>query len=196
VEETKPTPTKEVAGDLREKILSLELNISEEDAAKKKTQALLQDLSRKIDEVRPFAELPLSLADYRGYDSLEVFVGKVGREIDGLDSASADYEAFSVPGLLAVFVSKPQSAAMRDFLIQHGFTSLPVPEGDGDPREILSNLLAERERREARLKEVEQRLDTLRERYAGLLSAAKAHLEVSLRGGEEAGVAFSQRVQP
>ena len=49
LEETKPASTEEVAGDLREKILSLELNISEEDAARKKTQALLQDLNRKTD---------------------------------------------------------------------------------------------------------------------------------------------------
>src|SRR5947209_17980690 len=60
LEETKPASTEEVAGDLREKILSLELNISEEDAARKKTQALLQDLDRKTDEVRPFAQLRLS----------------------------------------------------------------------------------------------------------------------------------------
>src|SRR5213594_2087723 len=162
LEETPPAPTDEVAGDLREKILSLELNISEEDAAKKKTQALLQDLNRKIDEVRPFSQLPLSLADYRGYESLEVFVVMVAGELEGLDSVTPDYEAFSAPGLLAVFVPKPQAAAMRDFLTQHGFASLPVPEGDGDPREILSNLLTERERWEARLQEVEQRLEPAR----------------------------------
>src|SRR5207244_4246436 len=121
---------------------TLELNISEEDAAKKKTQALLQDLNRKIDEVRPFAQLPLFLAGYRGYDRVEVFVGKVAGEIEGFDSVTTDYEAFSAPGLHAVFVPKSQAAAMRDFLTQHGFTSIPVPEGDGDPREILSNLLA------------------------------------------------------
>src|SRR5438309_901383 len=184
LEETPPVPTEEVAGDLRQKILSLELNLSEEDAAKKKTQALLQDLNRKIDEVRPFAQLPLRLADYRGYDTLEAFVGKVAGEIVGLESVTPDYEAFSVPGLLAVFVPRPQAAAIRDFLTQHGFTSVPVPEGDGDPREILSNLLAERERREARLKDVEERLETLRERYAGFLSAAKAHLEVTVEKAE------------
>src|SRR2546425_710726 len=184
LEETPPAPTEEVAGDLREKILSLELNISEEDAAKKKTQALLQDLNRKIDEVRPFSQLPLSLADYRGYDTLEVFVGKVAGELEGLDSVPPDYEAFSAPGLLAVFVPKPQAAAMRDFLTRHGFTSIPVPEGDGDPREILSSLLTERERWEARLQDVEERLETLRERYAGFLSAAKAHLEVTVEKAE------------
>src|SRR2546428_632124 len=162
LEETPPVPTEEVAGDLRQKILSLELNLSEEDAAKKKTQALLQDLNRKIDEVRPFAQLPLRLADYRGYDTLEAFVGKVAGEIVGLESVTPDYEAFSARGLLAVFAPKPQAAAIRDFLTQHGFTSVPVPEGDGDPREILSNLLAERERWEARLKDVEERVETLR----------------------------------
>src|SRR5256712_11948191 len=184
LEETPPAPTDEVAGDLREKILSLELNISEEDAAKKKTQALIQELNRKIDEVRPFAQLPLSLADYRGYDTLEVFVGKVAGEIEGLASVAPHYETFFAPGLLAVFVPKPQAATMRDFLPQHGFTTIPIPEGDGAPREILSNLLAERERWEARLQEVEQRLDTLRERYAGFLFAAKAHLEVTVEKAE------------
>src|SRR5437899_11111319 len=127
LEETKPASTEEVAGDLREKILSLELNISEEDSARKKTQALLQDLNRKIDEVRPFARLPLSLADYRGYDTLELFVGKVAGEIEGFDSVTPDYEAFSAPGLHAGFVPKSQAAAMRDFLTPHALPSIPVP---------------------------------------------------------------------
>src|SRR5207245_11436715 len=125
--ETKPVPTEEVVGDLREKILSLELNISEEDAAKKRTQALLQDLNRKIDEVRPFAQLPLSLADYRGYDTLEVFVGKVAGEIEGLASVTPDYETFFAPGLLAVFVPKPQAPTMREFCTQHVSTTLHTP---------------------------------------------------------------------
>ncbi len=73
---------------------------------------------------------------------------------------------------------------MRDFLTQRGFTSLPVPEGEGDPRDILSNLLADRDRWAARLQGVEERLETLRERYAGFLSAAKAHLEVTVEKAE------------
>src|SRR2546426_745965 len=146
LEEPKPPPTAPVpAGEIRDRILALELNISEEDAAKKKTQALLQDLNRKVDELRPFALLSLSLSDYRGYDSLEVFVGRVPGEIEGLDSVTPDYEAFSAPGLIAVFVPKPQAAAMRDFLTHRGFASLPVPEAEGDRRDILSELLSERE---------------------------------------------------
>src|SRR6266705_1580102 len=120
LEETPPAPTEEIAGDLREKILSLELNISEEDAAKKKTQALLQDLNRKIDEVRPFAQLPLSLADYRGYDTLEVFVGKGAAEIEGLDSVTPDWEAVSAPRHLEVTVEKAE-APLRFAVTDHTF---------------------------------------------------------------------------
>ena len=45
IDEAEPVPETEVAADIRQKILSLELNISEEDAAKKKVQALLADLA-------------------------------------------------------------------------------------------------------------------------------------------------------
>jgi V/A-type H+-transporting ATPase subunit I len=115
---------------------------------------------------------------------VEVFVGKVAGEIEGLESVTSDYEVFSAPGLLAVFVPKPQSGAVRDCLAQRGFASLPVPEGEGDPRDILSELLAERDRWESRLKEIEERLDTLRERYADFLAAAKARLEVTVEKAE------------
>jgi len=179
-----PVPTEAVAGDIREKILSLELNISEEDATKKKIHALLGDLTRKIEEVTPFAQIPLALADYRGYESLDVFVGKVPRDIEGLDTVTPDYEAFAVPGFLVVFVMKELGATMRDFLTARGFTSGRVPEGDGHPREILATLLQEKERWERRLAEIEERLTTLRERYAGFLTAAKAHLEIMVEKAE------------
>lgn len=188
VEEPKAASTQRPAEapqeDVKAKILALELNISEEDASKKKIQGLVADLNRRVEEITPFAQLPLSLADYRGFDSLEVFVGKAPREITGLETVTPEYESFSVPGFLVVFVSKDHSAPMRDYLAQNGFTSVAVPEGNEAPREILANLLAERERWEKRLGEIEETLKTLRERYTGFLVAARAHLEVEVEKAE------------
>jgi len=185
VEEPKSSaPLEPVVGDVRERILSLELNISEEDATRKKVQGLLQDLARKVEEVTPFAQLPLSLADYRGYDNLAVLTGRVQREVSGLENVTHDFEVFSVPGFVAVFVPKEKAPAVRDHLNLSGFTSVPVPEGEGAPRDLLAELLAEKERWEKRLHEIDQRLTTLRERYAGFLAAAKAHLEVEVEKAE------------
>ena len=173
-----------VEGDLRAKILSLELSISEEDASRKKIQGLLADLNHRIDEVTPFAQLPLALDDYRGYENVEVFVGKAPREITDLETVTRQYEAFEAPGFLAVFVGRDHADAMRDFLTQRGFTSVPVPEGSEHPRETLAALLAERERWEKRLKDIDEGLTTLRERYAGFLATAKLHLEVEVEKAE------------
>ncbi len=187
IEEPKSTaPLEPVAKDAREKILALELNISEEDAARKKVLALLQDLSRKVDELTPFAQLPLAFDDYRGYENLEVLAGKTARDIVGLERAvpPTEFEAFSVPGFLVVFVARTRAAAMRDFLGQQGFTSVPIPEGRGPPRDALAESLAEKGKWEKRLGEIDERLSTLRERYATFLASAKVHLEVEVEKAE------------
>src|SRR5256886_10187900 len=79
------TPPKETETvrieELREKILTLELNITEEDAARKKAESLLGDLGRRIDELRPFADLGLPLDTYRGYETIAVIAGRIPREI-------------------------------------------------------------------------------------------------------------------
>lgn len=173
-----------VGADVKPKILALELNISEEDASKKKMQALVADLNHKIEEITPFAQLPLALADYRGYESLEVLVGKVPREIADLPTVTSEYESFETPGFLAVFVAKAHAAAMQEFLGQRGFASVAIPEGTESPRDILTALLAERERWEKRLAETDERLTTLRKRYASYLAAAKAHLEIEVEKAE------------
>src|SRR3989441_735935 len=72
----------------------------------------------------------------------------------------------------------------QECLAQRGFTVVPVPEGEGNPPEILADLLSEKARWAARLDEIEDRLATLRERYAGFLVAAKAHLEVVVEKAE------------
>lgn len=185
VEETKTTaPLEPVSGNVRQKILSLELNIAEEDAGRKKVQGLLQELAHKIEELTPFAQLPLVFEDYRGYDSLEVLVGKAPRELAGLEKVTQDYEMFTVPGFVAVFVPKASVAAVRDFLGQQGFTSVSIPEGHGHPRELLTESLAEKERWEKRLTDIDQRLITLRERYASFLATAKVHLEIEVEKAE------------
>ncbi len=184
IEKVSPKATEEVSGDIRERILSLELNISEEDSARKKTQALIADLSRKIEEMTPFAQLDLALADYGGYENLEVLAGKTSREIAGLETVTSEHEAFEAPGFLAVFVAKARAVEMREFLTQRGFSAVAVPEGDRLPRQVLAELTAEKGRWERRMSEIEERLVTLRERYADFLVTAKAHLEVRVEKAE------------
>src|SRR5712692_5000832 len=107
--------------DAREEATTLEAKISEADAERKKIQSQLSDLSAKITELAPLAQLPLTLADYRGYQSITVLVGKTPREITGLDSVTTEYEAYSAPGILAAFVANNDADKMREYMNQRGF---------------------------------------------------------------------------
>jgi V/A-type H+/Na+-transporting ATPase subunit I len=168
----------------REEATTLETSISEADTERKKIQSQLSDLSAKISELTPFAELPLTLADYRGYQSLTVLVGKTSKEITGLDSITTEYETYYAPGILAVFVANQYADKMREYLNQRGFSSLTVPEGETSPKEILVQLLAKKESHEKRLTEIEANLSSLREKYATFLTSAKAHLEIEVEKAE------------
>src|SRR2546422_9303531 len=139
--------------ELRQKVLSLELNISEEDAARKKAEGLLGDLERRIDDLRPFASIGLPLEEYRGYESLTVIVGRVARDIAGLEEAMPVSEGFRGPGGVAVFLPKAASELVLAFLGPSGFTQEEIPAGQGSPHPLLHASVDDRDQRIARLEE-------------------------------------------
>jgi len=183
-QKVKSPPTMDIVGNLREKIAALEINITEEDLNRKKTDALLSDLDRQIEDLSPFAELPLSLDIYRGYESLAVFVGRISHHIEGIDEVSPEREVFHGEHTAAVFVPKEKAEAVRDLLLKQGFSSLSVPDAAGDPKAKLDGLLAERDKRRRRMAEIDERLAKLRERYAGFVIAAEKQLGVEIEKAE------------
>src|SRR5207247_1771400 len=56
--------------------------------------------------------------------------------------------------------------------------------GEGDPRVLLDAAVADREKWESRLEEIEVRLDTLREKYADFVVSAEEVLEVEVDKAE------------
>lgn len=167
-------------GELRQKILSLELNITEEDTARKKAEGLLGDLDRRVEGLRPFAGLGLPLETYRGYDSIAVLVGRVSKEAPVSEFGDLPAEVFQSAGALAVFVPKAKAEEALSRLGRFGFAQIDVPSEEGDPRSLLTTTLADRDKWASRLEEIQGRLEKLRERYAGFVVAAEEALEVEV----------------
>src|SRR5205809_269136 len=170
--------------EMREKILTLELNITEEDEARKKATALLSDLDQRIEELRPFADIGLPLEAYRGYDSVGVLVGRITKDVSEADLEGIPVELFQASGVLAVFVPKSSVDRVLPILGKGGFTQIGGPSGEGDPKELLNGAVADREKWASRLEEIEGRLDTLRERYAAFVVSAEEALEVEVDKAE------------
>jgi len=184
VEEGGPAAAARPPGDLRAQIVTLEVNLREEDEARKKIEALLQDLNRRGEALAPFAAIGLPLAAYRGYESLEVLVGRTNEDLRGLEAVAPEHELVRADRFVAVFVSKEQAEKAREALAAAGFAPAEVPEGEGDPRELLARVQADRERWTARLAEAKDRIAKLREKYARFLVTAEDLLQVEIEKAE------------
>src|SRR3990170_4098054 len=171
-------------GDLRAQIATLEVNLREEDEGRKKVEALLQDLDRRIDELAPFASLGLPLDVYRGYDHLEVLVGRVATEVHGIEAVTPDFEMFAADGVVAVFVTKAQAERVREHLVPFGFAQLEIPAGEGDPAQLLARARDDRDKWTARVAEMQERIGKLRDRYARFLMKAEDLLQTQIEKAE------------
>ncbi len=167
------TDREEVGPDAAQKLMTLDLNIREEDETRKGIEARLADLRPRIESLTPFASLGLDLAEYSGYESLESFVGILSRDLQGLPDITDRFELMKSGDYIALFVEKQAASDVRELLSRLGFVALVVPADEGDPKVLLGNLLEEKRKLESRLEEVSGRLATLRERFGTFVISAE-----------------------
>ncbi|MFQ5837412.1 MAG: V-type ATP synthase subunit I [Thermoplasmata archaeon] len=174
----------EVGPDAPQRLATLELNIREEDESRKKIEGLIMDLTARIEALSPFAALGLDLSYYHGYDNLEVFVGRLSRELVGLDEMTNRWELFSAKDAIALFVERQRAGEVGDLLTGLGFTPLEVPGEEGDPGKMLKQILDEREKWKGRLQAVQERLSILRERFGSFVLSAEGFLTQEIEKAE------------
>ncbi|MFQ5986494.1 MAG: V-type ATP synthase subunit I [Thermoplasmata archaeon] len=170
--------------DAEQRIVTLEVNIREEEQSRRRIDELLTDLAGRFESLEPFAALGLDLSYYTGYESLAVFVGRLGGDLRSLNDVTDRYEAIQAGEVLALFVDATQSDEVREFLVGEGFASLQIPSDEGDPRLLLQEIVEEREKWQGRLDAVRERLTSLRERYADFVISAEAFLSVEIEKAE------------
>jgi V/A-type H+-transporting ATPase subunit I len=151
---------------LRGEILTLELYMNENIFAKKEIEETLRTTRTKIETYRSFAGLGYPFEYYFGYQTLAVFTGKVKHDLFDIGKISPDYEVFSHESMIALFVPRKNKETIEQYLTERGFSPLEPPEKKGDPQEKLAELEAEMTRLESKLKEIIERLDRLRKKYA------------------------------
>jgi V/A-type H+-transporting ATPase subunit I len=151
---------------LREEILTLELYMNENIFAKKEIEETLRTTRTKIETYRSFAGLGYPFEYYFGYQTLAVFTGRVKHGLYDIEKISPDYEVLSNESMVALFVPLKNKEKIEQYLVERGFSSIEPPEKKGDPQEKLAELEAETRRLESKLKEINERLDTLRKKYA------------------------------
>jgi V/A-type H+-transporting ATPase subunit I len=134
--------------------------------------------------VRPFAALGLDFGLYGGYNSIDVFVGRITRPLEGLEAITPNMEVFRGDDAVAIFVEKSKAEEVRDLLTRQGFNPLEPPAQRGDPKEHLEKLGEDKAKWAERLAEINRRLEVLREKYASFIVGAEDYFSVQIEKAE------------
>lgn len=167
---------------------SIERDVNAAHEARESLTATLDEHRDLAAKLAPLSALPLKLEDYRGYDSLTVFVGRADPAFEAEVMAAAPDSLIvkgpSAESVFAVFATKAQARAASEALYKHGFQEVEVPAGTGTPEERLRALEAERAALESRSAQAKAQLERLATEQKDFLLAAEEHLTILVEKAE------------
>ena len=184
LDESQPKPKTPLEGEIEGKITSLELQISDEDNARKQIESRISSIDMRVKSLEPFSGIPLPLEMYRGYENLRVFVGRIARSLEGLAGVAPDHELFEHEKFIALFVPTEKADKVQLFLSDRGFVAVEVPEGEDLPSKAVKELENERRTLQKRLEKTEDTIDKLREKHAHFILSAEDFLSVEVAKAE------------
>lgn len=175
--------------ELEQHILNLELNISAKGESRAKIESEIREIEDKMRELEIFKALPLSLEFYNGYKNIAVLVGTVrGDIVPVLKEITSDYEIFKGElrdkKIVAIFVEKGNEQKVLKTLLEHGFSEIKIPEGEGSVDSALERLDEQKEKLERKLQAIKEELSTLKNKFADFILACEEHLGVEVEKAE------------
>jgi len=172
---------------IAERLPDLRKRVNDLDDERSELADELSDVESRLDGARPFSSLGVDLDLLRGYDSLQVAVGKGDPEaVEAAVAESYDrYETIAGDGVTAVFV--PQAATdPAEALVGVDFATLEVPDVEGEisPADYIADLERRWEELDSKRETVESKLDDVRHEARGFLLAAEEELSIRVQKAE------------
>jgi V/A-type H+-transporting ATPase subunit I len=155
--------------------------------SKNKIQQRISDLDSHRKELEPFTGLPLNLDLYKGYEAITVFVGPVRSDPEGvLRESLENFELFKSADAkhVALFVDNKEAAEAQRLLVQNGYSEMAIPEGEGNPADIIKTIEKEEADLSLKLEEVSEVLEKLREKHISFVLAADEELSIEVEKAE------------
>ncbi len=152
----------------------------------------LRSIEERLDTMDPLVALGLDLDLLRGYESVEVAVGRgrhdrVEEALSGADDVATHDTFASDDGRFVAAFARPVPGAegvLDDAFVGVDFERLEVPDADGPPGDHVDELRQRKSRVEAELSTVEEEIEDLKLDAAGFLLAAEEQLSVEVQKTE------------
>lgn len=181
------TSIQKIEDEIQQVIFYFEQNIAGKGDIKAKIEKSIKEIDAKKRELEPLSSLKIKLEEYKNYENIAVFVGRIKEEIN-INSITKNYELFKGEDkegkLIALFVEKEKEKEIAKELLDNGFTELKIPEGEGEVSFNLSKLNEQRKKLEEKLNAINKELNELKKKFTDFILASEEHLSIEVKKAE------------
>ncbi|MGZ4929249.1 MAG: V-type ATP synthase subunit I, partial [Halobacteriota archaeon] len=135
----------------------------------------------------PLKSFDLPLEQYRGYQSLAVFVGTL-KGLPTINDITTNYELETAPygrgQVISLFVPREFEDEVLKRLQEQGYAALPLPQGGGIPKDMLVDLEAQLTELQSEKQKGEGDLDDLRKKHIEYILASDEYLSIETQKAE------------
>jgi len=166
------------------KLPSIESEVEQLQANKSKCETAIKDIEQKINELKPFAAVPIPLQMFTGYRTIAVFTGTVSK-IPDLKVLNETYFSDTKDGnFIAVFVPAEHSGQVQMSLLQVNFVPVSVPREEGLPQELLNRYTEQIGIHKKELTLVQKQLEAIKKDQIEFLTSCEELLSADVEKAE------------
>lgn len=169
-------PAAELRKILDRDLTAIDREVEELLGRRARIEASLREHEQQTKEIAPFANATLSFEMYRGYESIVVFTGNIARDVDIPVPHEKFFSASKGGNFIAVFTPREFREDVEKILGGGAFSSLPLPKGEGNPKEILAENIRLSDALHSELAGIDKRITELKEQQAEFLAACEEFL--------------------
>ncbi|TAJ45787.1 V-type ATP synthase subunit I [Methanofollis fontis] len=163
----------ELKADVDRKLSALVKDVEEITAKRSKLEAQVKALETRATALGPFANVPLDMDLYHGYEGIAVFAGYVESDVE----IPVPHEKHYMPGgkgrqnFIVVFVPAPDAEDAERALLEARFQSVPVPQGNGPVRDLIYDVNGQIGQLNEEIERANRSLEEKKNEYGELLVA-------------------------
>ena len=144
----------------------------------------IRECQQRINELKPFALVPLELDLYRGYGNLTVYAGYIEHDIEISFPHEKHYQAGKDGNFIVVFVESKNSAEVEKQLADAGFQTVTLPGESGTVQAAVDKYTVEKNEATKVYEDCNVKIVELKAKYADLLAACDEVLSCDVERAE------------
>ena len=177
-------PAETIRAAINNELPKIDAEVSTLTAKRSNAETKIRECEQRINELKPFALVPVELDLYRGYETLAVYAGYVEKDIDFAFPSEKYFAAGKDGNFLVAFVESANAQEAEKVLSDAGFVSVSLPTETGTVQAAIDKYNTELTQAKADLADATAKILEAKAKYADLLAACDEVLSCDVERAE------------